>query len=193
MQHGRGIVSGIHTLQRITDDRAAQIPFQVPRCDTLVHGLAQVAAGDVDVLTDLHEDNCHAGVLADRKAGFTRSVKVGTEVGKDCLAGGRLFFRAAAADALLQCRGQLFVCLYAQIADGFRDPVCMKLSHGFVLLAGILRFQYNTKTIFAQDLSGIFGRYRFPMTETGAVPCCRNRMRPPMLAFLGKMCYTNFI
>ena len=52
------------------DDRGAQEPFRAAAADPLVHRRVQVAAGDVQVLSDLQEHDGEAGVLAERHAGF---------------------------------------------------------------------------------------------------------------------------
>ena len=64
VQHGGGVVTGIHPVQRVGHHRLAEIALGVAPAHPFVHRLGQVAV-NMDLLAHLQKDAGHAGVLAD--------------------------------------------------------------------------------------------------------------------------------
>ena len=66
VDHGRRIVLRVHALERIAEDRLAEIAFRVAAAHALVDRLVEGAPRDVGVLADIDEHDGEPRVLADR-------------------------------------------------------------------------------------------------------------------------------
>ena len=65
---GGRVVFRIHAVDRVANDRLAEVALLVALADALVDGVLDEAAGDADVLAPGDEDDGHAGVLTDGDA-----------------------------------------------------------------------------------------------------------------------------
>ncbi len=112
------IIPGVDPLQRIGNDRTAQIPLGIAAGNALVYCFCQRTSGEVYVLTNVKKNYGHAGVLTNRKLFFFGGFDVSDQVRQNLPSGwGLLRFRRAAY-AVRKGLGQKPVSLYAKVSDG---------------------------------------------------------------------------
>ena len=91
VDHTRRIVLCILSVKKgLRNNRFAQVPFRISLCNSLVDRILQEAAGDMEILPDLHKYNGHPCVLAIWTILLTRDLSVANDLIQDNPADGRL-------------------------------------------------------------------------------------------------------
>lgn len=121
MQHGRGIVAGVHPAKRIGHHRAAQIPLGIATRHAAVDRVGQKTAGDIHLLPQPGEDHRHTGILADRQPQLLRRRQVIRQILHNMFRQRLLFPRPGGAHGGAHVLRQTAVGLDAQSADRFLD------------------------------------------------------------------------
>ena len=86
MYNSRSIIPCVYTFDRVPDNGASEITLGVAPRNAPVYGVVQSAAHNVDVLTDLKENDRHARVLTYSDMLFLCHVDIFRQIGKDLLA-----------------------------------------------------------------------------------------------------------
>ena len=76
MDHSRGIVIGIYSLDRIADYRFAQITFHITAANAFVYRIFQISAGNMHILSQLYKYYSHSRILADGDLILTGYLKI---------------------------------------------------------------------------------------------------------------------
>ena len=92
MDDSRCIILGIDALDRITYDRLAQIAINITLAHTLIDGIFQTTADKMHILSDLHKDNCHTGILADGNGFLVCDREIFLQLLQNLFAQRRFFF-----------------------------------------------------------------------------------------------------
>ena len=130
----RSIVARIDSFKRIGYYRAAQPAVYIALRNAAVERLVDVAADKVDVLSDLHKDDCHSRILTDRYGLLSGNVDIVDYIAKDILSHGGLFKLRICADTVLHIPGKVKVCLYAELSDELLHLPNIYLPNSFMLL-----------------------------------------------------------
>ena len=128
MDDGRGVVAGVHPLQR-RDHGFTQVAFAVTPGHAGVDGVAEQAAADGDLLSQLHEDYGHARVLAQRElVRRSDAAVVGERFYGGETQGGSLVFCQTVQPGRHRLR-QIKITLHAQTRYGVRDIATFDGAH----------------------------------------------------------------
>ena len=65
MQHGGGVVVGVHPAQGITDDGFSELALGVALAHSFIHRFIQIAVHQMDFLAQHEKHHSHSSILAD--------------------------------------------------------------------------------------------------------------------------------
>src|SRR5262249_43472642 len=126
----RRVVPGVLPVERIPDDRRPKVALPVALADTLVDGVAEQTAGDVDVLPELHEADEEARVLTVREPAGPGDSGVLLEDLEDLPAGRGALLLEGPVEGPQHVLAELEVGLLAQPLDRRGDLARPDLAHG---------------------------------------------------------------
>src|SRR5919106_1548513 len=129
VDHGRGVVAGVHAVERRAHDGGAEVALLVALADTLVDGVLQASTGDVHFLPQLYEAHHHAGVLAVRDAPCPRQLGVVLEDLQHLLAGRRAFGAERPVERAQHVGLEADIGLHAELLDGVADGADVNVAH----------------------------------------------------------------
>ena len=119
---GRRVVLRVLAVeQRLGDDGLPEIPFRIALGDTGVDRLFEIAACDVQILTDLKEDDRHAGVLTDGAILGLGDLRIADDLVEHVAPYRRLLCLASALQSLVDVVRQIVGSLFAHLGNGFRN------------------------------------------------------------------------
>src|SRR5919106_671514 len=127
--HGRGVVAGVHAVERRAHDGGAEVALLVALADTLVDGVLQASTGDVHFLPQLYVAHHHAGVLAVRDAPCPRQLGVVLEDLQHLLAGRRAFGAERPVERAQHVGLEADIGLHAELLDGVADGADVNVAH----------------------------------------------------------------
>ena len=141
VQNGRGVVAGVAPADGVADDALAQKAVGVAPANALVHRFPQVAAGKVDVLSDLQKHAGHAGVLTDGNAFPVGDLVIFHDVIQYAHGDVAILTGTAGFDGALHVIGEVGIGFDTQPLHSIGDPADRNFSHMFSffpLMAGIM-------------------------------------------------------
>ena len=122
IEDGRRVVLRVLAVdQRLGDDGLPQIPLRVALGDTGIDRLFEIAACDVQILTDLKEDDRHAGVLTDGAILGLGDLRIADDLVEHVAPYRRLLCLASALQSLVDVVRQIVGSLFAHLGNGFRN------------------------------------------------------------------------
>ena len=119
MDHCRRIVTGIGALKHwLFDDTPAQIAFVIAKPHSFVDGLRDIAANEVQILTNVAVNDHGAGILTHGLMFLARQLGIGEDLIEAVNAEWRFFLSASLLQRLLHILWQIGVHLHRPGADG---------------------------------------------------------------------------
>src|SRR5262245_59804585 len=129
VDHGRGVVAGVHAVEWRLHHRRAQETLRVALAHALVDRVIEAAARDVHVLAQLDEADGHARVLAVGDALGPGDLRVLLQDLEDLAAGGRALGGERSVEGAQHLAAEVPVGLHAELLDRVGDRGDVDVAH----------------------------------------------------------------